>query len=182
MSGTSFIKAWAMAPKKDLTERLATALGWDGKGGERGLLEVLENADVKDIIAKELTLLTKEENIAEHILFPFTPVVEPYVTSTTFLPKDPVLMGRDAWSNDINCMFGGTSLEGALMGLFRDVKFHEFLQSPETLTLTRELGLNMSNATDKQTAAKYGERLKEHYFGGNSPSADTNNQYYKVSL
>lgn len=178
-----------MAPKKDLTERLATALGWDGKGGERGLLEVLENADVNEIVAKEATLLTREEMLSEHILFPFTPVVEPYVTATTFLPEDPVLMGRKAWSNDIDCLIGGTSAEGVLMSMFsrgqpptEGIKpAHEFLDKPESFTLTRELGLNLSDANDKRVAAKYGERLRKFYFGDSLPSADTTNEYFKVS-
>lgn len=180
MSGTSFIKTWPFADKKELTERLAKGLGWDGTGGERKILEVLENAEAKQIVEVEMSLLTKEEFFQEYILFPFTPVIEPYVSENTFMAVDPVLMGRKAWSNDIDCMIGATSLEGVLMGLSPDFPhFYDFIQNSDAL-VTRELKLNASNPSDQQKITKYGKKLRKLYFDDKTPSAETRLQYLLV--
>ena len=182
LSGTSFIKAWPFAPTTELTEKLALALGWNGKNGERGILEVLENVSAFDLVEAESKLLTNEDIFAKHICFPFTPVVEPYVNERTFLPKDPVLLGREAWSKDINCMLGGTSLEGGMMLLWmKDAKFEEILRDPAGLTLARELGLDVTKPSDKQKALKYGEKLKKFYFGEGSITSDMKHQYLLVN-
>lgn len=120
MSGTGLIKTWPIIDKKNLVERLAKTLGWDGIGGEKGFLEVLERVEPDVLMKAEYELLTKKEIYQEHIMFPLTPVVEPYITPTTFIPKDPVLMARKAWSKDIDCMIGVTSFEGGLMFMFGD--------------------------------------------------------------
>lgn len=180
MSGTSFIKGWTNAPKKDLTERLAALLGWDGTGGEKKILEVLENAEASDIVIAEGKLLTKEEIFQEHILFPFTPVVEPYVNEHTFLPKDPVLMGREAWGNDIDCMISGASAEGSLMGLVLD-GYLDYYKTPETFAPVKELGLDLSKPADKAKAVLIGEKMKKNYFGDNWPTAETINNLIDFS-
>lgn len=181
MSGTAFIKAWPNAAKKNLTERLATSLGWDGKGGEKGILDVLENADAKEIVIAESLLLTNEEKFIDHTPFPFTPVIEPYANERTFFSKDPVLLGRDAWSNNIDCMLGGTSLEGGMMWMWLDqVKLEEFFEDPANFTLTRELGLDVSKPEDKRKASEYGNKLKKLYFGDKSVSSETMKEYLTV--
>lgn len=182
MSGTSFIKAWPFAARKNLTERLATSLGWDGQGGEQGILEVLENADAKELVTAESKLLTTEEMFIDHTTFPFTPVIEPYINEKTFLAKDPVLLGRDSWSNDIDCMIGGTSLEGGMMLMWIDrVKLEEVYSDPANFTLTRELGLNTTETKDKEKASEYGRRLQKFYFGDKKPSLETLKEYLAVN-
>lgn len=176
MSGTSFIKTWTFSAKKDLTERLARLLGWDGIGGEKGILDVLENADVKDIVKFEAQLLTNEEMFIDHILFPFAPVIEPYETENSFLPKDPVLMARDAWSNEIDCVIGGTSLEGGLMTMFDiEGKMIEYVQDSKTFAPWLALGLE-----DQKNIANIGERLKKLYFGHDTPTVENRRQYFLV--
>lgn len=180
MSGTGFIKAWPFAIRKDLTERLAMAVGWDGKGGEKGILDVLESVDAREIVKAEVTLLTREEKLEEHTLFPFTPVIEPYVNERTFLPKDPVLLGRTAWSNNIDCMLGGTSVEGGLMAMLVNQRtIPESFNDPIALVLTRELGLDVTNPSDRQKASEYGEKLRNLYFG-DSFAPDMTKQYFLV--
>lgn len=182
MSGTSFIKAWPFAVRKDLTERLAKSLGWDGEGGEKGILEVLENADARELVTKS-KLLTPEEIFVDHTTFPFTPVIEPYVNEKTFLGKDPVLLGRDSWSNNIDCLLGGTSNEGGMMLMWIDqVNLEEILRDPISLTLIREVGLDITKPEDKQKATEYGEKLKKLYFGESSPSSETIKQYLLVRI
>lgn len=183
MSGTSFIKAWPFAARNNLTERLAKSLGWDGSGGEKGILEVLENADAKELVTAESQLLTKEEIFIDHTAFPFTPVIEPYVNERTFLGKDPVLLGREAWSNNIDCMLGGTSFEGGMMLMWiGGVKLEEFFEDHANFTLPRELGLDVTKLADKRKASEYGLKLKKFYFGDNSPSSDTLKEYLTVRL
>jgi carboxylesterase type B len=179
MSGVSFIKTWTFAARKDLTERLAMALGWDGTGGEKKILDVLEAADGKDMLKAETKLLTSEEIFAEHILFPFTPTVEPYETPSSFLPKDPEEMARDAWSNDIDCMLGGTSLEGGLMAMYGE-SFHDHFATSDSFTPLRVLGLDQENPLDSEKISAYGEKLKRFYFADKSPSAETRHQYLMV--
>lgn len=170
MSGTSFIKTWTFADKKELTHRLAKGLGWDGTGGDKEILEILETSDAKKIVEVEASLLTDEEVFREHIMFPFTPVIEPYLTENTFMATDPVLAGRKAWSNDIDCLIGSTSLEGSLFGLSPAFsRFHEFIQSSDAF-VTRELKLNSQK--DQAKIRKIGEKLKKLYYVEELPSAD----------
>lgn len=181
MSGVAFIKAWPFTPPKDLTERLATCLGWDGTGGEKEILKVLEDATAEEIVRTESKLLSKKEIYNDHILFPFTPVIEPYVNEKTFLSKDPIILGRNAWSKDMDIMIGGTTLEGSLMGIF-DGSFAEHVQEPESLTLTRELFLEPLSNDDKKKALVYGEKLRKLYFGDNLPSSGTLSEYFAVII
>lgn len=183
MSGTSFIKAWPFVTKKELTERLAKSLGWDGEGGEKRLLEVLESVSGEDLVTAESKLLTKEEIFAEHICFPFTPVIEPYVNEKTLLTKDPVLLGREAWSNDIDCLLGGTSLEGGMNLMWmKDVNFYDYLQDSSVLPLVRELGLDLTQESDRKKASEYGEKLKNLYFGEGPITNDLRDQYLWVII
>lgn len=180
MSGVASIKTWPIIDKKDLTERLAKSLGWNGKGGEKEILRVLESVEVEKLVLAESKLLTKEEVVKGHIMFPFTPVVEPYITKTTFVPKDPILMARDAWSNDLDAMIGGTSLEGLLMLAFGDFYLNH-MKSPEDFVPLSILGLDANNKNDKQKITKYGKKLQKLYFGDKTPSADMLREYYLVS-
>jgi carboxylesterase type B len=178
MSGTSFIKSWAFADKPELTERLAKRLGWDGTGGERKILEVLEKADANEIVEVESKLLTDEEIMHEHIMFPFTPVVEPYITENTFMAEDPVLAGRNAWSNDIDCLIGGTSLEGSLFGMFPSFShFYDFYQNPKDF-VTRELKLNPEK--DEEKINQLGEKIMKFYFGNELPNANNRIKFLTV--
>lgn len=179
MSGTSFIRAWPFADKKELTERLAKQLGWDGIGGEKKILEVLEAADGKKIVEAESTLLTSQEKFVEHILFPFTPVIEPYETPNSFLPKDPELMARDCWSNNIDCMLGGTTLEGGLMGM-AEGDFFDYLKTSKDFSSARLFGLDANDPKNDQLLTAYGDKLKKLYFGDAEPSLENRYQYLLV--
>ena len=180
MSGSSFIKTWAFADKKELTHRLAKGLGWDGDGGDKKILEILESSDAKQIVEVEASLLTDDEVFREHIMFPFTPVIEPYVTENTFMAEDPVIAGRKAWSNDIDCLIGATSLEGSLFGLSPAFfRFHEFIQSSDAF-VTRELKLNPQK--DQAKIKKISEKLIKLYFGDETPSPDNRFQFLLVMI
>lgn len=179
MSGTSFIRAWSFADKWELTERLAKMLGWDGTGGERKILEVLEAADGKKIVEMETKLLTKEEKLIEHILFPFTPIIEPYETPNSFLPKDPEVMALDCWSNNIDCMLGGTTLEGGLIGLVQE-NFFDVMKTSKDFSAARLFGLDASDPSNDLQLSAYGDKLKKLYFGDAPSSLETLHQFYLV--
>lgn len=179
MSGTAFIRTWPFAPKKNLTEKLATQLGWDGTGGEKKILELFESVDAMLLIKAEFGLLTPEEKFAEHILFPFTPVIEPYESANTFLSKDPILLGSQSWSNDIDLMIGGTSLEGGLMQVIEG-DFAEAIKTSDALVPSHHLGWNTNDQSDRVKISVAGQKLQKFYFGDELPSPATLNQYFLV--
>lgn len=60
MSGTSYAP-WALSPVKDWTQRLAKKLGWNGEGGEKACLNVLQRAPHDAIIKVQESTLTLED-------------------------------------------------------------------------------------------------------------------------
>lgn len=59
MSGT-VLNPWSMIVIKNLTERLAKAVGWNGEGGSEQLLKVLQTSKADAIIKAQDTLLTAD--------------------------------------------------------------------------------------------------------------------------
>lgn len=59
MSGTALSNVWSRPTKYDPkdAESLATKLGWNGKGGEKAILQLLENADPLEILKAYESLL-----------------------------------------------------------------------------------------------------------------------------
>lgn len=105
------------------------------------------------------------------------PVVEPYITEHTFLDKSPILMARDAWSKDIDVIFGGTSNEGLLMYFIPDPQNKGIkVMQEDSRTFTPLLDLNISR--DDPRAEKFGTTLKEVYYGANEPSELNKLPYY----
>lgn len=174
MSGTSFTKTWPFSPNKEISERLAKVLGWDGSGGEKEMLKILENADAKTLCASEMSLLTKDDTIKRHVLFTITPVIEPYKTDNSFLTEDPVLAGRKAWSNDIDCIFGFTSLEGGLMNMYPDAMNFNSIMSPEHYLPLQEVNYKH---IEMSKMIEYGEKIKKLYFGNEK---DNQQRQYKL--
>jgi carboxylesterase type B len=162
LSGTSFIETWPYGYRKENLHRFAKNLGWDGTGGERKILEILENTSAEKLVLTEGALLTEEEQFKEHILFPFTPVIEPYKSKNTFMAEDPLTLSENAWSNSIDCMIGYNSLEGGIMSFFSGYKhFWDFI--PEV--------------SDKET---FDELLRKFYFANEPPSSALRHPYLLV--
>lgn len=162
MSGCAFNKTWTLPPRKNFVQRLGKKLGWDECGGEIKLLEVLEAADPFELMKQSSpeNILTKED-FAEFIINSFCPVVEPYVSETTFIHDDPVLMAREAWSRNISCIIGGSSLEGVFSTIFeRKASFIEFFENSNYFAPITELLLNVNS----DEALRYGSRIKKIYF------------------
>lgn len=113
MSGTAFVP-WAISPVKDWTQRIAKKIGWNGEGGDKACLNVLQKASQNAIIKAQEEALTPEDR-KRLVLFPFSPVVEPYESSQCFLSKDPLELFKSAWSKDIPVIVGNCSDEGLLL-------------------------------------------------------------------
>lgn len=112
MSGTVYAP-WALSPVKDWTQRIAKKLGWNGEGGEKACLNVLQRASHDAIIKVQESTLTLEDR-KRYTLFPFGPLVEPYESSQCFLKKDPKELSATAWSKNIPLIVGTCSDEGLL--------------------------------------------------------------------
>lgn len=113
MSGTAYAP-WVISPVNDWAQRMAKKLGWNGNGGEKACFNILKQASHKAIINAQGQLLTMEDK-KHYILFPFSPVVEPYETEQCFLNKHPFELFRTAWSKDIPVIIGNCSSEGLLL-------------------------------------------------------------------
>ncbi|KFB50589.1 AGAP006227-PA-like protein [Anopheles sinensis] len=172
MSGCT-LNNWSIVPVRGTGERLAKALGWDGKGGEGAALQVLMKASAEDITLKQDQLLTENE-LENRILFAFGPVVEPYVNERTFIPKNPLEMCREAWSNEIDILIGGNSDEGlfCLNGIKENPTIMDNLGDFEYL-VPLELGLVKTS----HSCQRYGQRLKKFYYGETEPSFENRQGY-----
>lgn len=91
------------------------------------------------------------------------PQVEPYISEMCFLPKPVLELGRDAWSKNIDTIFGGTANEGYMFHMFAPIdKQLEQISRDSSLLLLPKMrkGLNSVAAKAK------GNALKELYFSG----------------
>lgn len=110
-SGTA-LNPWSIAPDHQFPLRLAKALGWDEKDGDGvAMVEFLREQEPYKMVKAQEKLLTPEEQ-KNQLLFPFGPVIEPYVSEQCIVPTNPVDMCRRAWSRSMPIMLGGNSEEG----------------------------------------------------------------------
>lgn len=173
MSGTAFCKVWSQIPRLDWPLRLAKNLGYTGAANDKELLEFLEKPNGMAIVQAAKKVLTFEEEIGLHILYAFGPVVEPYISDNCFIPKDPILMAREAWSKDVNLLIGATSNEGILRANSDAENISNVLQNVSYFVPVNELGIDSTS----NKAKDYGQRIMDVYYGGSKPSA-TNQQPY----
>jgi hypothetical protein len=170
MSGSALNKIWSQAKPHNPVESqvLARKLGWNGIGGEKEILEVLENADPFEIVKEyEAMKLFKEEELDTKIMQPFWPVIEPYSSENCFIPKDPLLMAREAWGNDIDVMIGGCASEGLFfLAFFR--KLNEELYN--FLSIPRYIGTELNLKRGDPNRKIYSEKVEKYYYGCSKPS------------
>lgn len=182
MSGTSFCKQWSIIPRaycRKFADKLARKLGWNGHSGvEKDLLEFLENAPACEIVDATNTVLSNEDEFAGGVVIPFGPVIEPYKSSNCLIPKDPIEMARDAWSNNIDMMFTGCSFEGILRAFVKEEVAYYYLEDASYFAPLLDLDLQ---ATDP-IALEYGERIKNLYYNENvQPSVENQESYLKYN-
>lgn len=176
MSGSAFCKVWSQIPPREWPLKLASQLGYTGKANEKEILEFLEKPDGMSIVQATKKVLTFEEEIGLHILYAFGPVVEPYVSENCFIPKDPVLMAREAWSKDVDLLIGATSNEGILRANSQAKEISDLLQKVNFFAPVVELRLD----EDSEKAKEYGQKLMDVYFKGSKPSASNQQPYLYV--
>ncbi|XP_037916880.1 esterase B1-like isoform X1 [Hermetia illucens] len=165
MSGTVHMY-WALTPDHDWAYRLAKKVGYTGVNDDAKVLEFLKKADGKAICRKGSNLLSAEE-VKERLDICHGPRIEPYITDQCIIPKDPRLMARETWSNEIPLVLGGNSFEGLL--LYPNVK--------RNMGILKELGdcaylvpndLNLDRNSEQ--CKEFGLRLKKEYFGDKEPT------------
>ncbi|KAG5667648.1 hypothetical protein PVAND_015622 [Polypedilum vanderplanki] len=176
MSGTSLNLNWAHHPRRNYAERIARLCGYEGDGSDKSVLEFLENADFEKIVEASENILTDEEKFQEHVVFANGPVVEPYITDHTFIHKSPILMAREAWSKDIDVIFGGTTNEGLLMAFIPDPEKKRISIMEDSTNFTPFVDLNLDKNDPK--AKEIGKTLKELYYGATTPTDSYMLPYY----
>lgn len=95
------------------------------------------------------------------------PVIEPYITEDTFIPKHPLLMAREAWSKDIDVIFGATSNEGLFMNMFTkmDERYLNYFRNSAYFTPLLDMNLQPTD----EMAIEIGKRVKKNYYGYTNP-------------
>jgi cholinesterase len=176
MSGTAFCKVWSLIPRFDWALKLAKFLGYSGKANDKDLLEFLEKPNGMAIVHAAKKVLTVEEEIGKHILYAFGPTIEPYVSDNCFIPKDPILMARNAWSKDIDLMIGATSNEGILRANSNSEEISQIMQNPSFFAPLMELRLDVGS----EKAKDYGMQLMRAYYEDSKPSPTNQQPYLKV--
>jgi cholinesterase len=177
MSGCAFNSCFALIPRRDFAQRLAKALGWDGTGGDKAILELLELVEAEKIVDASQSLLTAEEEYGENLMIPFGPTIEPYVSGNCFVPEHPTILGKKAWSNGIDSIIGVTSFEGLFRAYSDITKAANTLQNFDYFTPLRQLNVDVP----KDKISEYGTKIKEIYYGKMRPTATNVEPYYHVS-
>lgn len=197
MSG-NFYMPWAISPITNWTQRVANKLGWDGEGGDKSCLSVLQRASHHAIIKAQDSILTWDER-NHYTYFPFSPVIEPYESAQCFLSQHPRELISSAWSKDMPTIIGFCSEEGLLpyksnqsnqsnnsletIKLF-DYWILDLLESPykvsdiklETTIPHQEFNIDI----DSEQCRAMAKQLKKFYFGYSSLTLETILVYCKV--
>lgn len=111
MSGAA-LTPWGTSRAKNMAEKLALNLDWDGVGGERGAYKFLMAQDAGKMMKLSYRdfLLTKEDDLKD-VFHPFGPIVETYSDEQTVVGKDPLLLARNCWGNKIDVILWMASNE-----------------------------------------------------------------------
>ncbi|XP_037942970.1 esterase B1-like [Teleopsis dalmanni] len=160
---------WACTSNYDTGYRLACALGYKGKNNDKDVFRYLSKLKPQRIPECSNNLLTEKEEMLEHKLFSFLPVVEPYCTTDCIIPKPSKEMLKDAWTNDIPIITGITSFEG-LFSYYHTKKY------PDTINKLNDfvhvLPIEVRQKHNEEELKQMGSRLKQTYFGDKTPHID----------
>lgn len=178
MSGTAFCSAWSKIPRLDWVLRLAKTLGYTGKANDKDILNFLEKPTGTAIVQAANKVLTFEEDVGLHILYAFGPTIEPYVSKNCFIPEDPVVMARKAWSSNVDMLIGATSNEGILRINSEAEKTSKLFQNLNYFAPVSQLGLDLNS----EKAKEYGKTLKKLYYGSSQVSEKNQLPYIYVRM
>ncbi|CAG9805086.1 unnamed protein product [Chironomus riparius] len=164
MSGTALCKTWALIPQSTCrkhAEILAEKLGWTGmKGDQKSLLKFLENASAADLAKVTNDILSAEDKLKFGFYSPFVPVVEPYISKNCLISENPLNMMETCWTNNIDILFTGNSLEGVLRNEGKLELGIEIFTNPAYVLPLLELRLDQSD----DHAKELGLKIKNLYF------------------
>uniref|UniRef100_A0A1B0AZH3 Carboxylic ester hydrolase n=1 Tax=Glossina palpalis gambiensis TaxID=67801 RepID=A0A1B0AZH3_9MUSC len=170
MSG-SVLTSWGFLSKMDWAYRLAKATGFKGLNEDNLVLQHLRSVKAQTLMRVAAGLLTLEERHDRRFMYTFGPCVEAYETADCIVPRPPLEMLRDAWSNEIPLLIGGNSFEGLLM-------FTEVRKYPDLINNLKIESLPPFDAAlSDEKRKEYGQLIKEVYFGEEEPSWKTILQY-----
>jgi len=110
-------------------------------------------------------------------LFPFGPIIEPYATDNSILPKDPILMSNEAWSKDLDMIIGGASDEGLV--IYKSLKSQpEILQKPDLLQVV--LPSDLVDDVQSEKAKEIALKLKKFYMENETLSLENCSGFLKL--
>lgn len=166
MSGNAF-NAWASLKIK-FAGRLAQKLGYTGPiDDDRKVFEYINQKQSKDIVDASMNMLTMKETVMDLACWtPFLPTVD-----KDFIPKDLVELGREAWSNDIDIIIGGTADEGLLLSRFVLQENMAALRDDPTLYLPFDLRDPSIDSTE----------IKTLYYSNSEPSMENSDIFLKLN-
>ncbi|XP_033244801.1 uncharacterized protein LOC108153857 [Drosophila miranda] len=166
MSGTVH-NYWANTPRSDFAYRLAKLHGYTGENVDAQVLEHLRGVPAWELVRH--SLLTPEDR-RNGMLFPFGPTIESYVGEDCVVPKSPVEMAREAWTNDLPAMLGGTSFEGLFMypAVAANLKGLDTLSQDPLKMVPHDVRVI---STEKENL-EYSERMLKMTFGDATPSSE----------
>lgn len=172
MSGSAFAKKWAILPNnysKKFTELFARKLGYQGEINSESFVNFLEDVPAFEMMEAHNGVVTNDDQFENGIWNIFAPLIEPYVSANCVIPKSPIEMARNAWSNSIDVIFSATSLEGILFANNKEELACYYLQNTACFAPLVELNLQPTDPI----AAEYGERIQKLYYKNNEkPSVD----------
>ncbi|GAB0093820.1 hypothetical protein DMENIID0001_089980 [Sergentomyia squamirostris] len=153
---------WALPPDRDWPTRLATALGWDGTGGESAILQTLLNTDHMEIVRAQDKLVTPEISQLGSLSH-FGPTIEPYQSEQCMIPCHPRKMCKTAWSNSIPILVGATSEEG----LIAFAEAQKYAESTKVLRFFDCVPLDLNLSIYSGEARRIGEEIRSFYLKDN---------------
>lgn len=171
MSGSA-LGSWAVIEDRQYAYRLANALGYEGpKEDEASILDFLNLIDGQEIVKIQDTILSEEERRVGQLVA-FSPLIEPYLNSNTFIPSHPFDMVQNAWGKSMDIIIGGCSMEGL------------FIYSTITPELLESLGdfsnfvaRNANLNPDSEESKHRGLKLKNLYYKDEKPSMNNTDSY-----
>ncbi|XP_017485758.1 PREDICTED: esterase B1-like [Rhagoletis zephyria] len=164
MSGTA-LSYWVNMPQTDMAYRLAKFNGYSGENIDAEVLCFLQQLEPAKLV--QHSLLNEEERRKLYI-FPFGPIVEPYISADCVLPKRPFQLLKNTWSNRIPLIIGGNSFEG----LFMYQRLKMFPQIMRTLLNDPEriLPEDAKEAYTPEQRREMGTNMLKLFFGAKEPS------------
>lgn len=166
-SGTAHCPWVFSTNTSDWAYRLAHHIGYKGNNNDKEVYRYLAKQSPRRLVSTDTSILTKEE-MMNHLLFAFGPVIEPYDSADCAINRPVKEILPTIWSNEIPVIFGGNSFEG----LFH---FSEVLKYPYKINeLTDFINLlppDLKKAHTHDELKPMGQKLRQAYFGDKTPNA-----------